>query len=803
MRSRAFLLLGIFVAVLVLGAFALRPAAQAQVPALGTAQFDKSIQPFLAKHCVECHGPTKKKADLVLHVYKDVASLVKNRKVWNGVTQMVHAGEMPPQGRPRPDIKDTEAFLKAIAAIYEEHDRTAPPDPGRVTMRRLNKTEYNNTIRDLVGVDFDPSEDFPADDVGYGFDNIGDVLTLSPVLMERYLAAAEAITTRAVLVGDLPKPNTRTTAARFLEPAIKKIDEKMRSRGLFEKDKTISSAYVLTQDGEFKARVKGFAQQPTNEPVRFEILVNGKPVKEFTVKGTDGKSSQSHEVKIELKKGANRVAARLLNAKEPDTEAKDPKDAKDGKDVKEAPKRHGLMVENIQLEGPLDTRPLSHRRIMAHKEGATNREAAQEIIARFATKAYRRPVTNGEVERLMKVYDAAESRKERWDAGVQLMLQAVLVSPKFLFRIELDHRPDSKDAHPIDDYQLASRLSYFLWNTMPDDELFALAAKQQLHPNLEAQTRRMLKDSRAKSLVDNFATQWLQLRLLANHTPDKKLFPEFGEDLKRSMLKETQLFLGAILDEDRSILEIIDSKFTFLNERLAKHYGIADTNGNGFNQKPAAKPGQPIRGKEFVKVNFADSTRGGVLTQASILTITSNPTRTAPVKRGRWVLEQILGTPPPPPPPDVPELDGGKEQLKGTLRERMEQHRKNPSCAGCHARMDPIGFAFENFDAVGKYRSKDGDSPIDPTGELPGGQKFQGPQELKEILLGKKELFSRCLAEKMLTYATGRGMEYYDKRALDQIVAALPKNDFRLSALVVEITKSDPFRLRRGKESNP
>ncbi len=791
MRLRAILLLGVFMAVVGLGGFFARPSAQAQLPAKFAAEFDKSIQPFLAKHCVECHGPTKKKADLVLHVYKDAAGLIKNRKVWNGVAQMVHAGEMPPQGRPRPDIKESEAFLKAIAAIYEEHDRTSPSDPGRVTMRRLNKTEYNNTIRDLVGVDFDPSEDFPADDVGYGFDNIGDVLTLSPVLMERYLAAAENITQRAVLVGDLPKPNTRTTAARFLEPAIKKIDEKIRARGLFEKDMTLSSAYVLTQDGEFKARVKGFAQQPTNEQVRFEILVNGKPVKEFTVKGTDGKSSQPHEVKIELKKGANRVAAQLLNPKEP------------AKDAKEGDKQHGLMVESIQLEGPLDTRPLSHRKIMAHKEGATDREAAQEIIARFATKAYRRPVTTDEVGRLMKVYDSAEKRKERWDAGVQLMLQAVLVSPKFLFRVELDHRPDSKDAHPLDDYQLASRLSYFLWNTMPDDELFALAEKKQLHQNLEAQTRRMLKDNRARSLVDNFATQWLQLRLLANHSPDKKLFPEFSDELRRSMLTETQLFLGAILDEDRSILDIVDSNFTFLNERLAKHYGIADTNGNRFNQKPTAKPGQTIRGKEFVKVTFADSTRGGVLTQASILTITSNPTRTAPVKRGRWVLEQILGTPPPPPPPDVPELDGGKEQLKGTLRERMEQHRKNPSCAGCHARMDPIGFAFENFDAIGKYRSKDGDSPIDPTGELPGGQKFQGPQELKEILLGKKELFSRCLAEKMLTYASGRGMEYYDKRALDQIVAALPKNDFRLSALVVEVTKSDPFRLRRGKESNP
>ncbi len=390
-----------------------------------------------------------------------------------------------------------------------------------------------------------------------------------------------------------------------------------------------------------------------------------------------------------------------------------------------------------------------------------------------------------------------EKNGDKWEAGVQLALQAVLCSPKFLFRVELDDRPDSPAAHPLTDYQLASRLSYFLWNTMPDDELFALAAKNELHRNLDAQVRRMLKDEKASSLTESFLTQWLQLRLLKNVSPDKKLFPDFDEPLRAAMLKETQLCFDAIVREDRSILELIDSNYTYLNERLGRHYGITDTNGNGWPRK--GKPGDFLPRDKFVKVTLQDRQRGGVLTQASVLTITSNPTRTSPVKRGKWVLEQILGTPPPPPPPNVPELEE-KGQLTGSLRERMEQHRKNVACANCHARMDPMGFAFENFDAIGKFRSKDGNFAIDPSGTLPSGQSFKGPGELKQILLSKKDLFTRALAEKLLTYALGRGLEYYDKPAVDRIVAQVAKSDYRFSALVVEITRSDPFRMRRGKD---
>ena len=729
----------------------------------------------------------------MLHIYKDEKSILKDRKMWHEVMKMLHAGEMPPEKQPRPDMKDSEAFLKAVNDLFARADSTGKRDPGRVTMRRLNRTEYNNTIRDLVGVDFKPAEDFPSDDIGYGFDNIGDVLTISPLLMERYLAAADTIMQQAIVVGEPAKPPVRTMSARYLEPGVPNPDAIGKFRPV--PAGVLSTTFVLTQEGEFKARVRAFGNQAGKELVKFAILVNGKEQKIFDVKGKDGKDAQNYEVKLDLKKGVNRVAAQILN------DFTDP----DVKDEKKA--KRSLVLEWIQLEGPLDTRPASHRKIMAHKDGIDKREAARQILTRFASRAYRRPATKDEVDRLLKFVDQAEKNKDRWEAGIQVALQAVLCSPKFLFRVELDDRPDSKDPHPLDDYQLASRLSYFLWSSMPDEELLALAAKKQLHPNLEAQVQRMLKDDKAYALVENFAMQWLQLRILKNAAPDAKLFPDFDESLRLAMAKETELFLEAVMKEDRSILDLIDSNFTYMNERLARHYGIADTNGNRLYQKATTKPGESFQKKgrgpssDFKRVTFApeDSERGGLLTHASILTVTSNPTRTSPVKRGRWVLEQILGTPPPPPPPNVPELEE-KGQLTGTLRERMEQHRKNPSCAGCHARMDPIGFAFEHYNAIGKYRTKDGDFPIDPAGVLPGGQSFKGPKELKQILMGKKDLFSRALTEKMLTYGIGRGTEYYDKAAIDRIVTALAKNEFRFSTLMVEIAKSDPFRMRRGKD---
>ena len=743
------------------------------------ATFAKEGVAFLQKNCIRCHGAKVKKADLSLHTLRTDVDLLKHRKLMKDILQIVHAGEMPPSGRPRPAQDDIDGFLAVVKDVFALADKNAKPDPGRVTVRRLNRVEYDNTIRDLVGIDFRPSEDFPSDDIGHGFDNIGDVLTLSPVLMERYLAAADSIMTRAI-PSTTPKPTDRWMSARYLEPATPK---ETKWRPLDKRGYELNTPYKIALAGEYTFRVRAFARLPDKEPAKVAVLLGKKEIKRFEVSAPETKPIRL-EVKVDMPLGDQRIHLKLLN----------PTDGEAGRNV---------FVENFQLTGPSDTRPLTQRKLLAVTPGKSEAEQTREILSRFAGKAYRRPATAAEVDRLVKLADAARKRGDTWEASLQLSMQAVLVSPKFLFRVEADDRPTEARPYPIDDFQLASRLSYFLWSSMPDDELFALAGKKQIGTNLDAQVRRMLKDPKAAALVDNFAMQWLQIRRLETHAPDPKLFPTFNGTLRNAMIQETKLFFGEIIREDRPILDLIDADYTYINAPLSAHYGIRDTAGNYWGQKEPMRPGgKPLQGNEFVRVPLLGSMRGGLLTQASILTVTSNPTRTSPVKRGKWVLEQLLGTPPPPPPPDVPELDE-KKLLTGSLRQQMEQHRKNPACASCHAKMDPLGFAFENYDAIGKYRSQDGKFPIDASGTLPGGKSFSGAAELKAILKGKKDLVARCLAEKMLTYALGRGLEHYDAPAVDAIVASLAKNDYRFSALATEISKSLPFRMRRGKELTP
>jgi hypothetical protein len=440
--------------------------------------------------------------------------------------------------------------------------------------------------------------------------------------------------------------------------------------------------------------------------------------------------------------------------------------------------------------GPLQAQalPESHKRIFFRAPtAATKREVARSIVQRFSTRAYRRPVTAAELNRLMRIFDEADSQKESFEAATKLALEAVLISPHFLFRGELHPEPDNpRLVHPVSEYALASRLSYFLWSSMPDDELFALAEKGKLRKNLEAQVRRLVRDPKSQALVENFAGQWLQLRKLELATPDAKVFPDFDEPLREAMRKETELFFASIVRDDRSVLEFLDANYTFANERLARLYGLAG-----------------VHGEEFQRVSLRGTQRGGLLTQASILTLTTNPTRTSPVKRGKWVLENILGSPPPPPPPDVPELkDNSEARLTGSLRQRMEQHRQNPNCASCHARMDPIGFGFENFDGIGAWRARDEGFAIDPAGELASGETFKGPNDLKSTLLKqKREEFVRCLTEKMLTYALGRGLEYYDKCAVSGVTKALEKDGYKFSSLILGVVKSAPFQMRRGEGS--
>jgi hypothetical protein len=463
-----------------------------------------------------------------------------------------------------------------------------------------------------------------------------------------------------------------------------------------------------------------------------------------------------------------------------------------------------LQVDYFNLEGPLDTRPATHRKLLACDINQSKEAQTREVLTRLMSRAFRRPAQAEEVERFAKRVEADMASGLNWEAGIQRALIAVLVSPKFLFRMELDDRPEAPEPRPLDEFQLASRLSYFLWSTMPDDELFSLAGRGELTANLDAQVKRMLADKRAESLVQNFAMQWLELQRLKTFAPDAKQFPKFDERLRRAMQRETEMFLAEIIREDRSLFDIVDADFTYLNETLAQHYGIADTNGNYIDKPPHREKGEPIPRRNFVRVSLGPEQRGGLLTQASILTVTSNPTRTSPVKRGRWVLEQILGDPPPPPPPDVPLLEeGDKAILTGSLRQRMEQHRTKAACASCHARMDPIGFVLENYDAIGRYRTKDGEFPIETAGVLPDGSQFAGLVEFKQILRERKAQISRCFLEKLLTFGLGRGLEYYDRPVMERMTAAVVQDNGKFSTVIREIVRSEPFRLRRGLETNP
>lgn len=736
--------------------------------------FKGTALPFIKQYCLECHGEKTQKAGLDLSKSASEATLLKEHKLWKGILHQVNSGEMPPKKKPQPSPAELTAFNAAIEQTFTAAEKNAPLDPGRVTLRRLNRAEYNATVRDLLQVDFNAAEDFPADDIGHGFDNIGDVLTISPIHLERYLAAADGVALRAIALTP-EKPPQRTLASKYLSPGG---NFTTRFRPL-DKAGKLHTTFNLTTAGEFKfnARVYGLAATGT-DPVRMTLAVDGKDLKEVEVAGSD-KQPQTHSFSLRLPIGTHDFAVNFLNPSDPG----------------ELPRT--LFVEWLQVEGPSDTRPefqqLVNARFATTPKDRRNREFAQW----FVTRAFRRPATPVELDRYTQVADAGEATTGKWDGGVQQLVKVILCSPKFLFRVEQDPQPQPAAAHPLDDWQLASRLSYFLWSTMPDEELFALAAKGQLTANLPAQVRRMLQDPKAEALTKNFALQWLQLQRLQTSAPDSKLFPAFNESLRFAMQRETELFFGEIVREDRSVLDLVDGNYTYLNESLAKHYGIADTAGNWLYQKKTQPDGQPIPRNEFVRVALPMKERGGLLTHASVLTVTSNPTRTSPVKRGKWVLEQILGTPPPPPPPNVPELEA-QNKLTGTLRQRMEQHRENPSCANCHLQMDALGFAFENYDAIGRFRAKTDEGTIDPSGKLPDGKAFQGPAELKEILKAKQELVVRNLAEKLLTYGIGRGLEFYDNRALNQICDQTARGEYKFSTLLTALVQSDPFRLRRG-----
>ena len=747
--------------------FVLAGTVQAQTPSAYSAE----AAPILAKYCGSCHNPTKTKGGVDISGFGVEGAFAVASKVGRQILENVESGAMPPDDAPQIPAAEQARLLAHLQSAVSKAGCSLVQDPGRVTLRRLNRVEYNNTIRDLIGVDFRPADDFPSDDVGYGFDNIGDVLSLPPLLMEKYLAAAEEVSETAILADDKPRGPARTwKPSQYGKPG--QNGNLLGDNGFWLMNTNAEAAIegALMKPGHYLVRVRAFGMMAGPEAPKLEVQVDGKPVQTFFVKA-EAEAPGVYEARVKAKRGGSKLDIAFTNdAWFPDIPDSNHRD-------------RNLALETVEVVGPLyhlpDNLPESHTRIINRRVGPLNHhDAAREMMAKFASRAYRRPATDAEVNRLVGLVEMVEQGGDRFERGVQLAVQAVLVSPHFLFRVELEQRPGV--TRPLTDLELASRLSYFLWSSMPDDELLGLATRKQLRVgnNLDAQVTRMLRDPKAEALVENFAGQWLQTRNLKLASPDHGQFPDFDEPLRQAMAREVELFFAAVLRDNRPITDFLHTDYTFLNARLAKHYAI---------------PG--VTGDQFRRVKLTDPRRGGVVTMASTLTVTSNPTRTSPVKRGKWVLEEILGTPPPPPPPGVSDLPDTKEgERPVSVRARLEQHRSNPDCASCHARLDPLGFGLENFDAIGAFREQDGSQSIDSSGVLPAGPSFRGPVELKAILLTKQVAFAHCFTEKLMTYALGRGLEDADRCVVDAIAGRVMAGGGQISRVVTEIVHADAFQ---------
>ena len=736
------------------------------------AALDQLVRPFLKTHCMGCHGGENPKADLSLQRLAEKATVTDDYEQWEGILAAIRSGEMPPEDRPRPESQQAADVASWIERALNDLNCDTP-HPGHVTIRRLNRIEYKNTIRDLLGVNFDAKKHFPADDTGYGFDNIGDVLTTSPLLMEKHIAAAQQISELAILAPEMVREPSVLYKAGKLDGG----SDAGNDARILTSSGTVGEKHYFKQTGTYIVRVTAAGDQAGDEPVRMGLSIDGRDVAQFEVHA-ERAEPEMFLARVKIEKGHRQLAASFQNdyyaPKDPD------------------PKKRGdrnLLVYLLEIVGPLEpalaNAPESHQKLMiSQPDGEHWEEAAANILRRFVQRAYRRRVTDDEVRPLTKIVGQVLEDGESFERGVQLAVQATLLSPSFLFRFEGEEN-NSTEPQPINEFALASRLSYFLWSSMPDDELFRLAAQGKLRQELPAQVKRMLADKKSRALVENFGGQWLETRLLETVEPDPEQFPEFDYELRAAMREEATLFLASIMRDNRSVTDLLDARYTFLNERLAQHYGIKGVTGNDFRQ-----------------IELTDARRGGILTMASMLTITSHSTRTSPVKRGKWILDQVLGEPPPPPAPDVPELDESAEaKLTGSLRERFEQHRADASCATCHQKIDPLGFALENYDALGRWREKDGKFAIDPSGELPDGSKLNGPADLKRILTGRVDSFRRTLVEKMLTYALGRGLEYYDRCAVEAICRQMAEDENRFGTMILSIVESEPFQLQGGKTS--
>ncbi len=737
--------------------------------------FKDSIQPILKTACLDCHSGAEADGGLVLSNFQSAKGILKERRTWERVIQRLEIGDMPPKDATPLADASRKQLIDWIKSTMNDIDCGKNPNPGSVTLRRLNRAEYRNTIKDLFGIDYSASTGFPGDDVGYGFDNIGDVLTLPPLLMEKYIRAAEEISQQVIA----PEPGPVYESARKPSELTASSGGSANANyfGFYSNGKITIEEQVPWQ-GTYLLEIGAAGSPAADIYPHLVVSLDGKKIKEFTVQtdGIDRGKTFSTTLRMRTKKQT--IGLEFTN----DLMV----EGKNGKPTQD----RNIRIFDVKLTGQKPSAPIpaaqlpeSHRKLVTAipSTNVTVKEAASKVLKPIAVKAFRRPLTADELSRLAALVDGVVESGETYEGGLQAGIQAILVSPNFLFKVEDPAEKVAQEFPLLTDFELATRLSYFLWSSMPDEELIKLAYKKQLRDPevLRKQIRRMIEDKRSTSFVHNFAGQWLTLRRLEQFSPNQNLFPQWNDEIRELARRETYWFIAGVMREDMSVLRLLDADFTYLNEKLARFYGVAG-----------------IEGDQFRKVTLKGKPRMGLLTHASVLAVTSNPTRTSPVKRGKWILDNILGTPPPPAPPGVPELD--KRELTGTLRQRIEQHRSNPACAACHKLMDPLGLALENYDAVGRWRTQDRGETIDASGTLPTGENVKNAGELVRVLRDHhSDKFVRCLTEKLMVYALGRGLEYYDRCAIDKIQSKLARDEFRFSSLIYEIVVSDPFQ-RKG-----
>ncbi len=752
--------------------------------------YQKEIVPLLENYCFDCHGDGESKGDFSMDATADLSAHLSNRKHWLPVWQNLRSQVMPPSDKDQPSVEEKRKLLSWIEKSVFKLDPNNP-DPGRVTIRRLNRTEYQNAVYDLLGVEYDTREIFPPDDTGYGFDNIGAVLSMSPLLMEKYIAAADEVVALALPEGAAAQvPRVDLDGKNFTATGNLKTTGSWLA---FVNEQTVKLDQEIQWAGDYQVKVEYSihgASEATTDEAALELIAAGQKVGEARL-SWDQRRVIELSGKATLQKGRQTFEIKLTPQRRPLA----------------GEEELFLKVQRVVVQGPLggEQKEFAKGYRMIFVDGSPPEDSggrdryARKIMRSFVSRAFRKPLDDQTIDRLIAIVnEVSREPGKTFQDGIKQAIATCLSSPRFLFRVEIQPEPNNPaKIVPLDEYSLASRLSFFIWGSVPDDELLSLAFNTKLRANLSAQVERMLKDPRSQRLVKSFVGQWLQSRdvetvpvsvksILGTST-NREAAKKFDPRLRSDMQRETELLFDFILREKRPAEELISAHYSFLNERLAKFYGIKD-----------------VSGEDFKLVDLTEHPeRGGVLTQGSFLMVTSNATRTSAVKRGLFVLDNLLGTPPPPPPPNIPKLEDAAAPGNShpTQREMMEIHRKKPECRSCHARMDPIGIGLENFDALGQFRMKEHGKPIDASGQLLTGEKFSDIATLKQILASqRKPDFYRTLAEKLLTYAIGRGVEYYDATTIDLLTARMENNGGKISDLIQGIVESAPFQKRRGDD---